>query len=263
MSQPAIELKHLTFSYTDEPLFRDLSLSFPHGSFVSIIGPNGAGKTTLIRALIRTIDTKSGYLSYHGLDAAHMNRKEQARHISFVPQSNRIMWDLSVSECVAMGRYAYRSRFSQLTGEDLRQVEKAIDDLGLSHLAHRIASELSGGEYQRMLIARAIAQNASIIALDEPVSHLDIHHQVEILSLLKHLIETQEVTVITVLHDLNAAYTFSDQVVLLDSGAHVATGTPQEILTKERIEQVYKVHVDIIEREGDRGVERVIVPFWR
>ena len=263
MRQPAVELKHLTFSYTGEPLFRDLSLSLPHGSFVSIIGPNGAGKTTLIRALIRTIETGSGTLTYHGLDASRMSRKEQARHISFVPQSNRITWDLSVYECVAMGRYAYRSRFSQLAGEDREQVNRAIEDLGLSHLAHRGASELSGGEYQRMLIARAIAQNSSIIALDEPVSHLDVHHQVEILSLLKRLIVTQGVTVITVLHDLNAAFAFSDRVVLLDRGIPVATGTPQEILTRERVEQVYRVHVDVIERNGKEGIERIFVPFWR
>ncbi len=263
MSESALTISDFTFSYRDTPLFEHLSLTFPKGKFVSIIGPNGSGKTTLIRALIGSLKGKTGELTYEGKPTRHMTRREQARHISFVPQSGRIDWDLSVYECVAMGRYAHHRRFSQLKDTDTDTIERAVHALGLSELKERLITELSGGEYQRMLIARALAQDASVIALDEPVSHLDIHHQVEILSLLRELTVSRGVTVITVLHDLNAAAVFSDRVILLNNGSLAAEGTAEEVLTEERIEQVYSVNVDIVENMSEVGQERYILPRWK
>ncbi len=262
MSKSAVRLKDVTFGYRENPLFENLSLSFPSGKFISIIGPNGSGKTTLIRTLIGSLQSRSGHLFYHEKDAHHLKRREQAKHISFVPQSGRIEWELSVYECVAMGRYAHRSRMAQLQEEDIAHIEKSLLDLGLSELKDRLVTELSGGEYQRMLIARALAQNASVIALDEPVSHLDIHHQVEILALLKKLTVEKGVTVITVLHDLNAASEFSDRIILLDNGRVAAEGSADDVLTEERIKEVYKVSIEIIERKNREKSSRLILPRW-
>ncbi len=261
MKKTAVALHDITFSYKELPLFRELNVEFPKGEFISILGPNGSGKTTLIRHLIGALSPGHGTLSFEGRQAGSFSRKEMAKQISYVPQSGRIEWEFTLFECVAMGRYAHRTRLSSLTGHDTDAILESIESLGLSHLKHRLVTELSGGEYQRMLIARALAQESGIIALDEPVSHLDIHHQVEILSLLKNLTRDKGATVITVLHDLNAASAFSDEIILLDRGKLVAQGNVKDVLTKERIEQVYKVSVDII-RDRENNSFQFISPRW-
>ncbi|HLW21805.1 MAG TPA: ABC transporter ATP-binding protein, partial [Sphaerochaetaceae bacterium] len=174
---------------------------------------------------------------------------------------SRLEYDFTVYECVAMGRYAHGDRLSVLQETDHRIIKEALSSMALSHLSNRISTELSGGEYQRMLIARALAQQSKVILLDEPVSHLDIHNQREILRLLRSLVDRNVATVICVLHDLNAVGAFSDLVVMMRSGVIVAEGTAHEVLTKERIESVYRIEADL---EMDKATGRpIILPRWR
>jgi iron complex transport system ATP-binding protein len=256
-----IYIKDLTWSYHDKPLFTDVSAHIKKGKFISIIGPNGSGKTTLLKLCMRLLPLPRHSIYYPKGDAFHYTQKELAHLISYVPQQSRIEYEFTVFECVAMARYSYNNRFSPLSAEDAKIVEESIEALGLSHLKDRSSTELSGGEYQRMLIARALAQQSSVMVLDEPVSHLDIHHQVEILSLLKSLVETKGITIICVLHDLNAVSHYSDEVMLLDSGTIVAHASPVEVLRKELIESVYKVKLSVLYDSDQRRT--IVTPQWK
>ncbi|MFA5570663.1 MAG: ABC transporter ATP-binding protein [Sphaerochaetaceae bacterium] len=254
----AIVMKHIHFSYREKSMFNDVSVSFPQGEFTSLIGPNGSGKTTLIRHLIRQLTPTKGSLYLGNKEISSFNQKELARSLSYVPQYSPIEYDFTVYESVAMGRYAHQGRFSVLDSRDHSIIQDSLRMMNLDNLSHRNIIELSGGEYQRMLISRAIAQQSRIMVLDEPVSHLDIHHQKEILQLLRNLVDEKQVTVITTLHDLNAVSAFSDHVVMLLDGAIVAQGEVEHVLTKEKLEQVYNVEVDI----EVFGHKPLILPRW-
>jgi iron complex transport system ATP-binding protein len=232
----------------------------PEDAFISIVGPNGSGKTTLLRNLLGILEPSQGTIELFGRELDTYSRKEMARKASYVPQTSRLEYDFSVYECVAMGRYAHGGRLSVLSGEDHHLIEDALEAMEMSILSDRLATELSGGEYQRMLIARALAQQSEIILLDEPVSHLDIHNQREILRLLRGLVDRKIATVVCILHDLNAVSAYSDRVVMMREGAIVAEGTVREVLTKARIESVYRIEVEIASI-GDAD-KPLILPCW-
>ncbi|WP_422481217.1 ABC transporter ATP-binding protein [Pleomorphochaeta sp. DL1XJH-081] len=261
MKKPnAASVRNLQWSYRSKVLFRNLHTDLPIDSFISIIGPNGSGKTTLLRHLLGILESHTGNVDLFGKDIRAYNQREMARKASYVPQSSRLEYDFTVSECVAMGRYAHGGRLAVLTAEDQLLIDQSLDAMEMRHLANRLATELSGGEYQRMLIARALAQQAKVIFLDEPVSHLDIHNQREILRLLRSLVEQKIATVVCILHDLNAVSAYSDLVIMMRSGIIVAEGNVGEVLTKERIESVYKIEVDIVPNESSG--RPLIHPLW-
>jgi iron complex transport system ATP-binding protein len=252
----------LDWSYRDDfQLFTKLNASFPTASFISIVGPNGSGKTTLLRHILRLLPVPDGTITLLDEDLNAFSQKRLAHGISYVPQSGGMEYEFTVSEFVAMGRYSYSSRFSVLSEEDHREIGQAMDKMGIGHLGNRMATELSGGEFQRMVIARALAQKSRVIALDEPVSHLDPRNQCDILRELRSLVDNQQVTVICILHDLNAVAAFSDHVIMIKDGRIVGDGTPQEVLTMEKIKEVYHVDVDILVNPHDGN--RMIMPRWR
>lgn len=251
----------LNWSYRSNVLFSHLSTQFPEGAFISIIGPNGSGKTTLLKHLLRILPASRGTIILPDGDLNDYSQIRLAHHISYVPQQSRLEYGFTVYECVAMGRYSHTGRLSELSADDHREIQRALELMDLTGFSDRLATELSGGEYQRMLIARALAQQAKVILLDEPVSHLDVHNQRDILGLLRSLVDNRTATVICVLHDLNAVSAYSDLVVMMRSGEIVAEGTVGDVLTKERIEEVYRVEVDIIPRGGNHPP--TILPLWR
>ena len=257
----AAEVKSLDWSYQSRPIFQKLTTQFPEGLFISIIGPNGSGKTTLLKHLLGLLHAPVGDITIFTENLKNLTQRELAKRVSYVPQQSKIEYDFTVYECVAMGRYAHGNRLAILSPEDHQLIEKSLQSMELSHVSHRIATELSGGEYQRMLIARALAQQSRIIVLDEPVSHLDIHNQKQILRLLRQLVDQKVATVLCVLHDLNAVSAFSDLVIMMRSGIIVAEGTVDQVLTKKRIESVYNITVDIIPVKD--STRPVIIPQWR
>jgi iron complex transport system ATP-binding protein len=258
---PAATIEHLTWSYRTKPLFHDLNTTFMQDAFIAIVGPNGSGKTTLLKHLLGAVVGQSGVVKLFNQPLHEYSQRRMAQRVSYVPQQSKLEYDFTVYECVAMGRYAHTGRLSMLQSEDHRLIHEALRSVELDHLRDRNAVELSGGEYQRMLIARALAQQASLIVLDEPVSHLDIHNQREILSLLRNLVDQKVATVLCVLHDLNAVSAYSDLIVMMQDGAIVAEGTVHDVLTKDRIESVYRIEVNIIE---DPLTQRpLIIPQWR
>jgi iron complex transport system ATP-binding protein len=258
---PAATIEHLNWSYRTKPLFHDLNTTFVQDAFIAIVGPNGSGKTTLLKHLLGSVTGKTGVVKLFNQPLHEYSQRHLAQRVSYVPQQSKLEYDFTVYECVAMGRYAHTGRLSMLQPEDHRLIQKALESVELDHLHDRNAVELSGGEYQRMLIARALAQQASLIVLDEPVSHLDIHNQREILRLLRSLVDQKIATVLCVLHDLNAVSAYSDLIVMMQEGAIVAEGTVHEVLTKKRIESVYRIQVTIVD---DPTTDRpLIIPQWR
>ncbi len=253
---PVIPLvvEHLDFSYDDYQVLHDINGTFYEGTFYSIVGPNGSGKTTWLKTLAGIHKYKLGDIQLFGEGLETIKPLEIAKRLSFVPQMFNINYAFTVSEVVMMGRYTYMNRFSNPNHKDRKAVEDALAVTNLDPLKDRYVNELSGGELQRVIIARAIAQDTDIIVLDEPISHLDIHYQYEIVTLLKRLCREQKKTVIAVLHDLNVTMNHCDHIFLLKDGRIKAQGEPKKVLTEEVIQTVYGLDVKIYET----GQEKLI-----
>ncbi|MDL2409280.1 ABC transporter ATP-binding protein [Rhizobium calliandrae] len=220
-----------------KPIVEDISLSVKAGDRLAIIGPNGAGKSTVLRCLYRGVRPQRGMVRLDGIDLWSIGPREAARRIAVVLQESPGDFPFSVRDVVMMGRIPHRKGMARWSEEDHATTAAALARLELKDLALRQFSSLSGGEKQRVLIARALAQEPELIILDEPTNHLDIRHQLEILELLKGLGRT----IITTLHDINLAADFATHVAVLASGRLTGHGLPTEILTPERISSAFRV----------------------
>lgn len=252
----SVKVQEISFWYNHEPVLRDISFDVEQGEFVSLIGPNGAGKTTLLKILNRLLIPQKGNVFIFGRNLNSYTRKEIAQIIGFVPQDNVFMFPYTVMEVVLMGRTPY---LKGIGFESKKDVEIALEVMNLTkieHLADKPITSLSFGERQRVLIARALAQQPKIILLDEPNAHLDISHQIEIFALLKTLATEKNVTIISVSHDLNLIASYSDRVILLSNGQIYSIGKPDVVLTKENIKDVYGVDV-IVDTNPATGKVRV------
>ncbi|MDW7652380.1 MAG: ABC transporter ATP-binding protein, partial [Bacillota bacterium] len=238
-----IEIQKLQFAYGQTPILRETTFSIPSGSFMGIIGPNGSGKTTMLKLLSRVLDPAGGTVLLDDRDLAVFAQKELARTMAVVAQDTAAGYLFTVEDIVMMGRAPYLGRFQSETLEDIEIVKTSLEMTGTLHLRHRAVTELSGGERQRVMIARALAQQPDVLLLDEPTSHLDIGYQQEILDLVKHLSTARGLTVAAVLHDLNLAAYYCNDLVLLHEGKIFAAGTPAEVLTAENIAHVYRTRV--------------------
>ncbi len=218
-------------------IISDVSVEINEGEFIGLVGPNGSGKTTLLRGLHRALKPVNGTVLVQADDLWHLSANEAARRIAVVAQENQIGFDFTASEVAAMGRIPYQTGFEAESEEDRRLVAKSLEELGLAPLAQRSFDTMSGGERQRTLIARALVQQAPILLLDEPTNHLDIHYQLDVL----HRVHSLKLTTIAALHDLNLASAWCDRVYVMEHGRIVASGTPQEALSAERISSVFRV----------------------
>ena len=228
------------------PVLAEFSLDVCSGEFIGIIGPNGSGKSTLIRALSRALRPDRGAVLLDEADLyTGLSARGSARRIGVVPQDTQISLDFSVREIVRMGRAPHlpRNPFAGETGGDELVVQESLRAAGVEELADRIISTLSGGERQRVLLARALAQQPDILLLDEPTAHLDLRHQGELLILARELAHGQGKAVLAVLHDVNLAAAYCDQLVLLTAGHVAAQGTPTEVLTEHTLQRVYGARV--------------------
>ncbi len=239
-----IECKELSFAYDRESIIDRMSLDIKPGQLTSIAGPNGIGKSTLIKCLCNIYQPKKGRIYLNGREIASMDARELAKTLGYVPQKQIISFSMTVYEIVLLGRRPYIKW--KVTRKDELIVEQILEKLNIIHLAERDVDTLSGGEKQKVAIARALAQEPEIFFLDEPTSSLDLNHQVEVMEILRELAYLDQSTVIAVLHDLNLASSYSDQIYLLgDTGIHAA-GSPEEVFTKGIIKDVYGIDVEII-----------------
>lgn len=244
--QNAIEIHNLSFCFEKKPVLEGINLSFARGKFHTIIGPNGSGKTTLLRMLARALEVNKGMITVNGVDLKTLRPKNLARQLAVVPQDSTWEFDFSVLDVVLMGRTPYLSRFATEGEADLAAARQAMEMTDTWRLRERSIISLSGGERQRVLVARAIAQQTGIIILDEPVSHLDLHHQITLLKQVRELNRRKEITVLAVLHDLNLAAAFSDRLIVMAQGRVYCQGRPEEVLKPEIIRKVFGVEVAII-----------------
>ena len=234
-----INLNKVEFGYGKLKVLKDINLTIEEGQFLSIIGPNGAGKSTLLKVINNIYENYDGNISIYGKNIRDYSRKELARVVSFVPQDTYLDFEFSIEEFVFMGRYPFQKRFQNDGKYDYDISYRAMALTNTLEIKDRLITQISGGERQRALIAKALAQDPKIILLDEPTSHLDINHQIEVLELLKELNKKQNLTIISVLHDLNLASRYSDKLVLLKDGKILKSGNVDEVLTASNIENAY------------------------
>ena len=245
------------FGYKSTPVLEDINLSVTRGKFYGLIGPNGSGKTTLLDMLAATIRPDRGEVFFKNKPLASYRRQELARLVALVPQDFTLGFDYTVFDVVLMGRHPHIPRFSSPSGKDLDLVENALALMDIEGLRDRTATDLSGGEKQRVVVARALAQDTEVLILDEATSNLDIRHTIEIMQVIYSRVVQKAVTVVAAIHDLNLAAAFCDELVVLNNGRIVAGGPVQEILTDELIRQVFSVesHVYMHSRTQTPRVE--------
>ena len=238
-----IQVEKLSFSYDVKKVLKQVDMSIKKGSFFCIVGPNGSGKSTLLKVISAALKPEKGVVYFDGRDTNHMKNRSIAKMLSFVPQNTSLEFDFKVSDVVLMGRYPYINKLKGETREDLKIAEKAMEYTNTTYLSDRSFMELSGGERQRVILAQALAQDTDILILDEPVSHLDLQHQVEIMNLIKKMCVDKKLTAITVLHDLNLASAYSDYIVMMKEGEVKRQGTPFETLNASNIKEIFDTDV--------------------
>ena len=244
-----IDIKNVAFSYNGIPVLNDVSLELSSG-LNCILGPNGEGKTTLLRCITGFLHPNEGNVLINSKEVSAMKATEIAKKVSLVPQQIVVEFEFAIEEFIMMGRHAYIGRFSKESELDWEIVNEAIKQTGLNEIRKRKVTQLSGGERQRMLIARALCQQADIMLLDEPVTSLDIKHQLDVMRLVKDLVNKQGITALCVLHDFNLAARYADKIILLKNGRVHSVGTPKETLTEESIKYVYGAKMNILDIEN-------------
>jgi len=253
----ALAVDGVSFSYDGHtPILRNVSLTAGRGELVSIVGPNGSGKTTLLRVIDRILLPSSGSVSIGDVPLARLSRVEIARRMAFVSQNGSIQFPFSVREIVLMGRAPHGRGNAFESAADRGIAEEMMQLTDVAHLADKPVTALSGGERQRVFIARALAQQPEILLLDEPNAHLDIAHQIDTFNIIRRLKTRTGLTVLSVSHDLNLASAFSDRIAMLTCGSVVASGTPADVLTAERIREVFRTDV-VVDRHPDGLSPRV------
>lgn len=248
--------QNISFCYTDKPVLDGVSFAFNEARIIAVIGPNGSGKTTLLKILNATLLPNSGRMLIEGRDTRHWPRQKIARTVAIVPQESPAIFSFFAEEIVLMGRFPHLGPWAFEDKKDYRIAHEAMTKTDSLSFAHCRFNELSAGERQRVLIARALAQEPKILLLDESTVFLDLKHQAQFLSLLHQLNREQHLTVIFVTHDVNLAAQNADQILLLYNGKKYAIGTPAEVLTAQNIKEVYDVEVGIDQNPHD-GSPRV------
>jgi iron complex transport system ATP-binding protein len=241
-----IIINNLCWAYGEKQILHDINLVLENNVFYSIIGPNGAGKTTLLKNMAALLMPPERTVHLRNCDIRKMSSKKVAREIAYVPQNTYMEFEFTVWDIVLMGRFPYINMFGTESDEDVNIARKAMTITNTWHLRDKSINRISGGERQRVVIARALAQNTGIMLLDEPVSQLDIQHQVQIMEGLKVLVTENKKTIVAVMHDLNLAARYSDRIILMHNGKIIASGIPEYVLTEQNIMSAYGLQVHIM-----------------
>ncbi len=253
-----LRINNVSHRYNGSNVLEGVSFSVSMGGFLGVIGPNGAGKSTLLKVISRSIKPDTGEVLLDGRPICEMKRRETARRIAFVPEETVVNFSFTCRDIVLMGRTPYINRFSWEGNEDYRKVEEAMKLTDTLKFKARDINDLSSGEKQRVIIARALAQEPDILLLDEPTSHLDISHQKVILDLIRKLNRDNNLTIITVMHDINLAALYCEELLFLNNGKIYMKGSPQELITENNIREVYGTDVQI-SRDNKTGLPGVII----
>lgn len=271
---PAYHVDRLRFGYppadpdrvTDRAwVFNGLTFEVKRGEVLGLIGPNGSGKSTLLKLLVKIYAPQGGRVRLFDQALDRLAQETVAQLAAYVPQETHQPFPFTVAETVMMGRFPHRPRTGRILGitwdqaADVRLVHQTMNELDVAHLAHRSIGEISGGERQRVLIARSLVQQPRVLLLDEPTAFLDLHHQLEICRILRRLNQAQGLTVIVVSHDLNLASQYCDRLLLLNDGAIAALGTPEDVIRGDLLKAVYRCGI-LVDRHPGSGRPRITLP---
>lgn len=247
-----LEVKHLSFKHREqkEEILKDITFSANPNEITTVLGPNGAGKSTLFKCITGVWKNYRGEVLVKGKRIDNLSFEKRAKLFSVVPQDHEPPFPYSVLEVVLMGRASYVGLFSSPKKEDYKRAEEAIELVGISHLKDHPYTKISGGERQLTLIARALAQEAPVIILDEPTSHLDFRNQSLVLSKIKEIVKEKGLTAIITLHDPNLASLFSDKIIIIKRGQILHNGNPKEVITEKVLREVYEVEVEVLKHNG-------------
>ncbi|MGI5891875.1 MAG: ABC transporter ATP-binding protein [Bacillota bacterium] len=246
-----LQVENVSFGYGEKAVLRQISFNLSQGDFLAVVGPNGCGKTTLLHTISAALKPQQGRIMMDGQDISLLSEKQISQQMAFVSQSETVIFDFSVEEVIYMGRLPHLPFWGKEGQQDELIVQKALQMTNTCHLRERLITNLSGGERQRVLIARALAQEPRLLLLDEPTSHLDILHQLELMDILQKL-NHSGMTVVAALHDLNLALRFATKVLLMAEGRIIALGRPEEVLSGQNIRRVYGVEVQMLQAADGR-----------
>ncbi|MGG4491575.1 ABC transporter ATP-binding protein [Metabacillus idriensis] len=245
-----VEVSKVSKRYGNKNVVEDVSVRVEKGKITSFIGPNGAGKSTLLSMVSRLIKKDSGQVFIDGTDIGEWKSNDLARKISILKQSNHLNIRLTIRDLVSFGRFPYSQ--GKLTKDDVRHIDEAIEYMELQDMEDKYLDQLSGGQQQRAFIAMVIAQNTEYVLLDEPLNNLDMKHSVQIMRVLRRLVDELGKTVVIVIHDINFASCYSDFIVALKDGKIVKEGPVEEIITSPVLKEIYEMDIDIQTINGNR-----------
>jgi len=240
-----LKIRSLDFGYFKENILKEVSFTAKSGEVMGIVGPNGSGKTTLLKCIRKALVPRKGKIMIDGEDIMGWERSEIAKYFAVVPQNTNISFPFTVLEIVMMGRIPHLKRMQSESEKDIEVVKRAMRMTAIDRLYYRYVNNLSGGVVQRVVIARALAQEPKILLLDEPTSNLDINHQFETMKLIRDLARKEGMIVVIISHDLNLSMRYCDNLILLKEGKVFSSGSPESVLTKENIRNVYGVEAMI------------------
>ena len=239
-----LKVENITYGTKQKEILKGISLQVKQGEFVGVIGPNGSGKSTLLKNIYKMLTPKSGDILLDGKSLVKMSNRQMAERLAVVAQESEANFDFTVGEVVQMGRYPRKRLMEAANGQDREKVKESLQLVGMEDFLNRSFLTLSGGEKQRVLIARALAQETEMGILDEPTNHLDIGSQIKTLSLLKH----SGKTVLTALHDLSLAARFCDRIYVLKDGENLCDGKPSELISSELVKTLYHIDAEVFQR---------------
>ena len=239
-----LKVENITYGTKQKEILKGISLQVKQGEFVGVIGPNGSGKSTLLKNIYKMLTPKSGDILLDGKSRVKMSNRQMAERLAVVAQESEANFDFTVGEVVQMGRYPRKRLMEAANEQDREKVKESLQLVGMEDFLNRSFLTLSGGEKQRVLIARALAQETEMVILDEPTNHLDIGSQIKTLSLLKH----SGKTVLTALHDLSLAARFCDRIYVLKDGENLCDGKPSELISSELVKTLYHIDAEVFQR---------------
>ncbi|WP_286857300.1 MULTISPECIES: ABC transporter ATP-binding protein [unclassified Methanothrix] len=238
-----LQAKDMDFGYNSSKILQNVNFEIAPSKLVTIVGPNGSGKSTLIKCIDRILAPQGGSILIDRKDVTRMTRMDMAKYLSYVPQSSVRIFPTNVFDTILMGRRPHIGWLGSERDED--KVWEVLRLLDIERLAMSNFSELSGGQQQKVLIARALVQEAEVMLLDEPTSNLDIWHQLDVMNIIRDVVKKKEITAIMALHDLNLASYYSDRIIMMNRGKIIAAGDPQSVITEENIAKVYRVEAAV------------------
>ena len=250
MCKNIMKIENLSFGYQQNRIINDVNCDIEEGKFISLIGPNGSGKSTMLKLICGILEKEQGDIFYKDQNIEDINILDRAKEITAIHQREKNEFPFSCMDTVIMGLHPHRNRFEPINDDQLALIEEIMIKTDTLQFADKLITEISGGELQRVILARALVQQPKLLLMDEAMSDMDVNAKINLTKLVKEMVDEKGVTVLAVNHDLNLAYKFSDQIIAVNNGTVDSTGNPDSVMNEAFFERVFKVKADIIKGKG-------------